>query len=70
MAEAPKRQATYEDLLNVPENMIGEIVHGSLVTQPRPESPHAWAASVLTGDLEGPFRRGRGPRRLDHPVRA
>jgi Uma2 family endonuclease len=60
MANAAKRQATYEDLLKVPENMIGEIVLGTLVTQPRPASPHAWAATALTGDLDGPFRRGRG----------
>jgi hypothetical protein len=60
MADAAKCQATYEDLLLVPENMIGEIVHGSLVTQPRPASPHALAATVLTGDLSGPFQRGRG----------
>jgi Uma2 family endonuclease len=60
MAEAAKRQATYEDLLLVRENMIAEIVHGSLVTQPRPASPHAMVATVLTGDLSGPFQRGRG----------
>jgi Uma2 family endonuclease len=60
MANAAKNQATYEDLLRVPENMIGEIVFGTLVTQPRPASPHAWAATALTGDLDGPFRRGRG----------
>lgn len=60
MADAAKSHATYEDLLSVPDTMIGEIVFGALVTQPRPSSPHAWAATALTGDLDGPFRRGRG----------
>jgi Uma2 family endonuclease len=60
MAEAAKRKATYEDLLRVRGNMIAEIVCGTLVTQPRPASPHAWVATVLTGDLSGPFQRGRG----------
>jgi Uma2 family endonuclease len=60
MANAAKSHATYQDLLAVPDNMIGEIVYGVLVTQPRPASPHAWAATALTGDLDGPFRRGRG----------
>lgn len=42
--------------------MIAEIVHGTLVTQPRPSSPHAWAATVLLGEFDAPFRRGRdGP---------
>jgi Uma2 family endonuclease len=55
-----KRQATYQDLLEVQDTMIAEIVYGTLVTQPRPASPHAWAASVLGEELGPPFRRGRG----------
>lgn len=60
MPEPAKRQATYEDLLAVPDTMIAEIVFGTLVTQPRPASRHAWAGSVLGEELGPPFRRGRG----------
>ena len=28
--------ATYEDLFDLPENLVGEIIHGQLITQPRP----------------------------------
>jgi Uma2 family endonuclease len=40
--------------------MVGEIIHGQLVTHPRPASPHARASSVLGVELAGPFDRGRG----------
>jgi Uma2 family endonuclease len=59
MGEAVKRRATYEDLA-VPANLIAEIIHGVLVTQPRPASRHALATSVLSSDLGPPFHRGRG----------
>jgi Uma2 family endonuclease len=62
MGEPAKRSATYEDLLAVPAHRIGEIIQGVLVTQPRPSSLHARAASSLGGELYGPFDRGRsGP---------
>ena len=35
------RNATYEDLLQVPDNLIAEIVDGELITSPRPASAHA-----------------------------
>ena len=60
MGEPAKRRATYEDLLSVPENRIAEILDGELVTQPRPASRQARAASSLGGELYGPFDRGRG----------
>jgi Uma2 family endonuclease len=60
MAATAPRVATYEDLAALPENVIGEIIHGALITQPRPASPHARAATTITGDLTGPFDRGRG----------
>jgi hypothetical protein len=55
-----KRRATYEDLLAVPEHLVAELIHGALVTQPRPAAPHALAASVLGIELGGPFHRGKG----------
>jgi Uma2 family endonuclease len=60
MANPAKRRATYEDLLAVPEPLIGEIIDGDLVTQPRPTASHALASSTLGVELGGPFHRGRG----------
>jgi len=60
MGDLAKRRATYEDLLAVPSNLIAEIIHGTLVTQPRPASPHALAATVLTAEIGRPFHRGKG----------
>jgi Uma2 family endonuclease len=60
MADAAKRRATYADLLAVPDNLVAEIIHGQLVTHPRPAAAHARAASVLGSELTGPFDRGKG----------
>ncbi len=60
MGDPAKRRATYEDLLAVPDSLVAEIINGALVTMPRPASRHARAASVLGGELYGPFDRGRG----------
>src|SRR5580700_11918709 len=60
MGDPAKKKATYEDLLAVPENMVAEIIHGVLHTMPRPGAPHARAASMLGGELSGPFNRGKG----------
>jgi Uma2 family endonuclease len=60
MADPAKRRATYEDVLAVPEHLVAELIHGELITYPRPASPHAGAATNLTGELYGPFRKGKG----------
>lgn len=52
--------ATYEDILSLPEHLVGEIVDGELVVSPRPASLHALASSVVGGALSGPFHRGFG----------
>jgi len=57
--EAMKR-ATYEDVLNAPENKVAEILDGELVLSPRPALRHARAASRLAALLGDPFDRGRG----------
>ena len=59
MPAAPKR-ATYEDLVNLPEHVVGEILDGELFASPRPAAPHAWAASVIGSDLLGGFHRPPG----------
>ena len=56
----PKRRATYEDLMQVPDTKVAEIIDGELVVSPRPASPHAHAATVLGSDVTGPFHRGPG----------
>jgi Uma2 family endonuclease len=56
---APKRRATYEDLMQVPDHLVAEIIDGELVTSPRPATPHARACSVIGQDL-APFDRQAG----------
>jgi Uma2 family endonuclease len=60
MGDPAKRRATYEDLLAVPKHLVAEIIHGALITHPRPASPHARAASRLGAELDRPFDRGKG----------
>jgi len=50
----PKRKATYDDLLRVPDTMVAEIVDGELYTSPRPATPHA-RAEVAVARALGPF---------------
>ncbi len=60
MAGATKRNATYADLEAVPPHLVAEIIDGRLVTHPRPSPRHSAAANALSGELTGPFQRGRG----------
>lgn len=55
------RPATYQDLVDLPENQVGEIIDGELIASPRPASPHAIACSLLGGELITKFgREGQG----------
>lgn len=60
MAQPARRPATYQDVLDAPPNRVAELIGGTLYTHPRPASLHARAASMLSGELHGPFDRGRG----------
>lgn len=60
MAEPAKRNATYEDLLALPEGVRGEIIHGSLYVQPSPAPPHGSSQFSLSVEIGGPFQKGRG----------
>ncbi len=63
--DAAGQRATYQDVLDAPPGMVAEVLAGTLHTHPRPASRHAWASSILGGELVGPFGRGRRrPRRL------
>ncbi len=59
MSSTAERQATYEDLLQVPDHLVGEILNGSLVAHPRPAPKHALAYSAIGGELINPFQFGR-----------
>jgi Uma2 family endonuclease len=60
MREKTPRRATYQDLLDLPDEVNGELIDGELFVSPRPAGPHTFAASNLGHDLIGPFQRGRG----------
>lgn len=55
-----KRQATYDDLLRVPDNFVAELFDGQLYVTPRPLLSHANAASALLQILRGSFHH-EGP---------
>ena len=57
---AVKKPATYDDLVALPPNVVGEIIDGELIASPRPAAPYARAASRLGMELGGPFDRGKG----------
>jgi hypothetical protein len=62
MNHPAEREARYEDLFNLPNHLIGEILHGQLITQPRPAPKHARASSSIGGGLVPPYDHGRnGP---------
>jgi Uma2 family endonuclease len=60
MTQPPRRRATYEDLLAVPDTKVAEILDGELHVSPRPALPHAFAHSNLLTDLNASLR-GSGP---------
>jgi len=60
MALAAKKQASYDDLFSLPDNMVGEIIDGELIATPRPSRRHGVAASVLGYELGPPYQLGRG----------
>ena len=55
-----REHATYQDLVELPENMVGEIIEGELYASPRPGGPHARFASALGMDIGSAYDRGRG----------
>ena len=60
MGEPALKQASYQDLQQIPEHLVAEILDGQLYTQPRPAPKHARAASILGGTFTGPFDLGKG----------
>lgn len=60
MGNTAETLATYEDLLQVPEHLVAEIIHGQLHTHPRPAPKHARAASALGFEVGSPYDKGNG----------
>ncbi|HGG59748.1 MAG TPA: Uma2 family endonuclease [Gammaproteobacteria bacterium] len=60
MGNTAAKVATYEDLLQVPDNLVAEIIHGQLHTHPRPAPKHARASSSLGMEVGSPYDKGRG----------
>src|SRR5262245_16861396 len=55
-----KKPATYDDVLQLPEGMNGQIVDGELFASPRPRMGHANVGSELTSELRSRFGRSKG----------
>jgi len=60
MGNPAEKLANYDDILDLPENMVGEIIYGYLYAHPRPAPKHALAASSVGGELFLPFQKGNG----------
>jgi len=60
MTDQIKKKTVYDDLYNLPENMIGEIIDGELVASPRPSIEHIHAGATLGNELGHPYSLGRG----------
>lgn len=56
------KRATYEDVLNAPEDKVAEILDGELFLSPRPALRHAGTQAAIQGTLWNRFDDGeRGP---------
>jgi Uma2 family endonuclease len=60
MVQSKTKQATYADIEALPPHVVGEILFGSLHTQPRPARRHAFAAQNLGAAVTTPFGFGIG----------
>lgn len=60
MASPARKPATYDDLLKLPDDRIGEIVDGELYASPRPAGRHASCAFTLSTEIGPPFQGKRG----------
>jgi Uma2 family endonuclease len=52
------KSATYQDVLDAPENMVAELLDGELFLSPRPGEPHARAEIRISSFLTSRFEWG------------
>ncbi len=60
MGNSVVKMASYDDLLDLPKNLVGEIIYGRLYTHPRPAPQHALAASSMGMEIGFPFQKNKG----------
>jgi Uma2 family endonuclease len=60
MTARARERSTYEDLLRLPGNVVGEIIDGELFAWPRPSGSHGDASSVFLSRILTPYRLGDG----------
>ena len=60
MGSPPRRRASYDDLLKVPDHLVAELLDGELFASPRPASPPAVASSAIGAALFEAFHRAPG----------
>ena len=60
MSVTAEKFTTYQDLFDLPDHIVGEIIHGQLITHPRPAAKHRVASSAIGDELVSPFQKGRG----------
>ena len=48
----PQRKATYQDVLDAPENIVAQLIDGELYLHARPVDPHVWASGKLHSALD------------------
>lgn len=58
MAQPSLSPVTYEDLLALPEHVVGEIIDGELIVSPRPRLGHAHATGRINLQLDAAFGFG------------
>ncbi|UQA61857.1 Uma2 family endonuclease [Polyangium aurulentum] len=58
--DAARRLATYDDLLNLSEDVRAEVISGHLVTMPAPRPRHANVQRALIRFVGGPFHDDDG----------
>lgn len=54
------KPAGYEDVLALPDTVVGQVIGGELYVSPRPASDHGQVTVILGSDLVTAFGRGRG----------
>jgi len=60
MSEPALRAATYRDLFDLPEHVVGEILAGEIHVTPRPRVAHGIASARLGARVSPPFDFGEG----------